>query len=106
MDQNGAKDFKLEFGAVKRNANQFLHFRWGLVVSLFSFGFSGLFLPSFFPTSDSNGAKVCKSCRSRKTLKKIWMQKTALIQPRTGPLKFDHFAENPEKGSILNLSQL
>ena len=56
MDQNGAKDFKLEFGAVKRNANQFLHFRWGLVVSLFSFGFSAWFFPSFFPTSDSKGA--------------------------------------------------
>jgi len=44
------------------------------------------------------GAKVCKSCRSRKMLKIIiWLQKSALIQPRTSPLKFDNLAENRSK---------
>ena len=40
-----------------------------------------------------SGAKDCKSCRSRKMLLKmsIWLQKSASIQKRTSPLKFDHF---------------
>ena len=42
---------------------------WGLVVSFFSLGFSGRFFSRQFSTWDSKGAKVCKSCRSRKMLK-------------------------------------
>ena len=34
----------------------------------------------------------------------IWTQKSALMQPRTSPLKFDHFVVKSEKGSISNLS--
>ena len=35
---------------------------------------------------------------------RIWLQRSALIQPRTSPLKFAHLAEKSEKGSISNLS--
>ena len=51
---------------------QFLHFRWGLVVSLFSFGFSGWFFhvfPGIFRTSDSKSAKERKSDRYGKMLR-------------------------------------
>ena len=34
----------------------------------------------------------------------IWLQKSASIQKRTSAVKFDHLAENSEKGSISNLS--
>ena len=34
----------------------------------------------------------------------IFLQKLALIQKRTSPIKFDHLAEKSEKGSISNLS--
>ena len=33
----------------------------------------------------------------------IWLQKSALIQPRTSLLKFDHLAEKSEKDSVSNL---
>ena len=34
----------------------------------------------------------------------IWLQKSALIQPRTSPLKFAHLAEKSEKDPVPNLS--
>ena len=34
----------------------------------------------------------------------FWLQKSASIQKRTSPLKFDHLAEKSEYGSISNLS--
>ena len=34
----------------------------------------------------------------------IWTQKSALIQLRTSPLKFDDLAENSEKSSVSNFS--
>ena len=34
----------------------------------------------------------------------IWTQKSALIQLRTSPLKFDDLAEKSEKSSVSNLS--
>ena len=33
----------------------------------------------------------------------IWLQKSALIQPRTSPLKFAHLAGKSEYGSVSNL---
>ena len=33
----------------------------------------------------------------------IWLQRSALIQPRTSILKFDHLAEKSENDSIPNL---
>ena len=34
----------------------------------------------------------------------IWLLSWLSIQPRTSPLKFDHFVVKSEKGSISNLS--
>ena len=34
----------------------------------------------------------------------IWLQKSALIQPRTSPLKFDDLAEKSEKDTVSYLS--
>ena len=58
---------------------------------------------------DLSGAKDCKSCRSRKTVQKpckmtIWLLSWLSIQPRTSPLKFDHFVVKSEKASISNFS--
>ena len=34
----------------------------------------------------------------------MWLQKSVSIQPRTSPLKIDHFVVKSEKGSISNIS--
>ena len=34
----------------------------------------------------------------------IWLQKSASIQPRTSPIKFDHSAEKSEQDTVLYLS--
>ena len=54
-----------------------------------------------------SGAKVCESCRSWKNLMlkmTIWLEKSASIQKRTSPLKFDHFRYPKPDFTASNLS--
>ena len=70
-----------------------------------SFGVSEWVFPGFSHTKIPKVQRIANLVDLEKPCKMtIWLLSWLSIQPRTSPLKFDHFVVKSEKGSISNLS--